>query len=99
MHLHLFFYILGNIDFLVYKNAPRGNTLVRKEGTMSLALGEGVFLKENTFLFSANLTNSSKRLSTVGEGLRTLPYIIRLIGQAWKPDPTTNRNISNKTKT
>lgn len=45
-----FFCLLGNIDLLVNKNAPRGNTLVCKEVTSLLALGEGVFSSKNTFL-------------------------------------------------
>ena len=45
-----FFCLLGNIDFLVYKNAPRGNTLVRKEVTKVTRTRRGCFSEEKHFV-------------------------------------------------
>jgi len=44
------FLLLGNIDFLVNKNAPRGNTLVRKEVTKVTRTRRGCFAYAKHFL-------------------------------------------------
>ena len=65
----LIFLYTRNTSCLVYKNAPRGNTLVRKEMTSSLALGVVVLPSQNTLLFKFSFIGNTNR-----EGTETLPY-------------------------
>ena len=44
------FCLIGNIDFLLNKNAPRGNTLVRKEVTKVTRTRRGCFSEEKHFV-------------------------------------------------